>query len=109
MVSWFDLSAYLHGEQPLWRAFWIWSIGGCGTLALAYDLTELGLSDATVRASWAPFMRILAVWTVLGILSLAAVVPCRANTNSRALSIGAFIAIAAPTALFGLTLLRLFL
>jgi hypothetical protein len=72
-------------------------------------LAELRLSEVTMRDSLAPFMRILAVWTVLGLLSLAAIVRCHANTKSQALAIAAFIAIAAPTAFFGFTLLGLFL
>jgi len=93
----FNVSAYLTGDQPLWRAFWLWSVGMCGTVAATYAFVDRHFSGAVMEDSWAPLLRVLTVWAVLGGFSLMAIARCHANTKSPILAATAFLVIGLPT------------
>ena len=93
-----NLSAYIAGRQPLWRAFWLWSVCGSGSIAWGYYWIEGRLSDGFAGDDWLPLMRSLALWSILGVTSLFVVTRCGRNTTSQLAGMGAFTIVGIPTA-----------
>lgn len=89
------------------RAFWLWSViggGGCGWL---YYLGEAYVLHGFATDSWNPLIRCLAVWTVLGIVSLVVILRCSRNADSNIGGMAAFALVGLPTVLSSFWLLWL--
>lgn len=101
---WLNVPAYFRGEQPLWRDFGVWSIGLCGTTGATVYFATRYFERTQMQDSWLPLIRVLSVWSILGLLSLVPIVSCRGNTKDQAFAFAAFAIIALPTAFFLFTI-----
>ena len=99
-----SLAAYIRGDQPLWRAIWIWSIGFNGLIGVGYYVIEKFFSIEFTFDGWWQSARILCVWTILGISSVVVIGLSRRNTASQTWGVLAVTIAFVPTSIFALGL-----
>ncbi|HKS55008.1 MAG TPA: hypothetical protein VJS12_06965 [Steroidobacteraceae bacterium] len=91
--------AYFAGTQPLWRGFWLWSVGFSVSVAVGYAGIDGLLFGEGSDRDWArPMIRVLRVWAALGLTSLFIIIRSHRNARSPVAGMAAFAVVGLPTA-----------
>jgi hypothetical protein len=89
----FDLPAYFRGEQPLWRAFWLFSVCSCGTLGFVLEALPGNVLSTDNKFT---FVVTDGLTGLLGVAALVVVLRSHANTRYKILGALAFLALVLP-------------